>query len=92
MIRLGIILTLSATVLFCGCGGAPRPASAPGGSAPVTSSAPKPRPRSHSAIGNLTRRPLSPESLRLRLPAVSARPALRSTARSMSTVQIISTD
>ena len=38
MMRLEIILTLSATVLFCGCGGAPRPASAPGGSAPVTSS------------------------------------------------------
>ncbi len=41
MMRLEIILTLSATVLFCGCGGAPGPASAPGGSAPVTSSPPQ---------------------------------------------------
>ncbi len=37
MTRSEIILTLSATVLFCGCGGAP----APEGSAPVPSSAPQ---------------------------------------------------
>jgi hypothetical protein len=38
MARLEIILTLSATVLFCGCGGAPGPASAPGSTAQVPSS------------------------------------------------------
>jgi hypothetical protein len=37
MTRLEIILT-SATVLFCGCGGAPGPASAPGSAASVPSS------------------------------------------------------
>jgi hypothetical protein len=38
MTRSEIFLTLSATVLFCGCGGAPGPASAPGSAAQVPSS------------------------------------------------------
>ena len=69
MARLEIILILSAAVLFCGCGGTPAPA--PGSAAQVPSSPSQIPP----AFGNwqLTPRPLSPESLRLRLPAVSAK-------------------
>jgi hypothetical protein len=40
MARLEIILTLSATVLFCGCGGTTGPGSAPGSSASAVPSAP----------------------------------------------------
>ena len=41
MARLEIILTLSATFLFWGCGGAPGPGSAPGSAAQVPSSTPQ---------------------------------------------------
>jgi hypothetical protein len=41
MTRSEIILTLSTAVLFCGCGGAPGPASAPGSAAQATSSTPQ---------------------------------------------------
>src|ERR1700677_5144117 len=40
MARVEIILTLSATVLFCGCGGTTGPGSAPGSSASAVPSAP----------------------------------------------------
>ena len=41
MARLEIILTLSATVLLCGCGGATGPTSAPGSVAQMPSSTPQ---------------------------------------------------
>jgi len=44
MTRSEIILSLSATVLFCGCGGAPGPASAPGSAAQAPSSTPQTTP------------------------------------------------
>ena len=44
MTRSEIILSLSATVLFCGCGGAPGTASAPGSTAQAPSSTPQTTP------------------------------------------------
>src|SRR5580704_5246145 len=41
MARLEIILALSATLLFCGCGGAPGPGSAPGSPTQIPSSTPQ---------------------------------------------------
>ena len=90
MTRLEIILALSATVLFCGCGGAPAPAPAsPAQAAPTP-------PQTATVFSNwqFTAASTVPGKPPLRSRAVSARPAaaLRSAARSIWTVQIVSTD